>query len=149
MACRRNAAIDGVKAKASPIASRRMIRTDGETFGMSLSSDCRNLVTFEELVGYRTVRSFGYISGTASRTRNRLRSTFRSLGMLIGLAGSELLSDAEQLRAEALEALRRRASSLGADAVIGLQFYVTEAGDGSCQVVASGKAVSLIKEDPA
>jgi uncharacterized protein YbjQ (UPF0145 family) len=69
--------------------------------------------------------------------------------MLIGLAGSELLSDAEQLRAEALEALRRRASSLGADAVIGLQFYVTEGGDGSCQVVASGKAVSLIKEDPA
>ena len=69
--------------------------------------------------------------------------------MLIGLAGSELLSDAEQLRAEALEALRRRANSLGADAVIGLQFYVTEGGDGSCQVVASGKAVSLMKEDPA
>ena len=87
IARRRNAAIEGVKAKASPIASRRMIRTDGETFGMSLSSDCRNLVTFEELVGYRTVRSFGYISGSASRTRNRLRSTFRSLGMLIGLAG--------------------------------------------------------------
>jgi uncharacterized protein YbjQ (UPF0145 family) len=126
-----------------------MIRTDGETSGMPLSSDCRNLVTFEDLVGYQAVRSFGYISGTASRTRNRLRSTFRSLGMLIGLAGSELLSDAEQLRAEALEALRRRANSLGADAVIGLQFYVTEGGDGSCQVVASGKAVSLCKVDHA
>ena len=69
--------------------------------------------------------------------------------MLIGLAGSELLSDAEQLRAEALEALRRRANSLGADAVIGRQFYVTEGGDGACQVGASGKAVSLMKEDPA
>ncbi|HLY03508.1 MAG TPA: heavy metal-binding domain-containing protein [Candidatus Cybelea sp.] len=116
---------------------------------MPLSSDCRNLVTFEELAGYRAVHSFGYISGSASRARNRLRSTFRSLGMLIGLAGSELLSDAEQLRAEALEALRRRANSLGADAVIGLQFYVTEGGDGSCQVVASGKAVALSKVDPA
>lgn len=63
--------------------------------------------------------------------------------MLIGLAGSELLSDAEQLRGEALEALRRHADSLGANAVIGLQFYVTEGGDGSCKVVAFGKAVSL------
>lgn len=111
------------------------------------SSDGLNLVTFEELDGYRAVRSFGYISGTASRPRNRLRSTFRSLGMLIGLAGSEFLSDAEQLRGEALDALRRRAHSLGADAVIGLQFYVTEGEDGSCQVVAYGKAVTLGKTD--
>jgi uncharacterized protein YbjQ (UPF0145 family) len=67
--------------------------------------------------------------------------------MLIGLAGSEFLSDAEQLRGEALEALHRRAESLGADAVIALQFYVTEGGDGSCQVVAFGKAVSLAAAD--
>ncbi len=102
-----------------------------------------NLVTLEELDGYRTVRSFGYVSGTASRPRNRLRSTFRSLGMLIGLAGSEFLSDAEQLRADALEALRRHADSLGADAVIGLQFAVSEGDDGSCRVVAFGKAVTV------
>lgn len=102
-----------------------------------------NLVTFEELDGYRTVQSFGYVSGSAARPRNRLRSTFRSLGMLIGLAGSEFLSDAEQLRTEALEALRRRADALGADAVIGLQFYVSEGDDGSCEVIAFGKAVSV------
>ncbi len=105
-------------------------------------------MTFEELEGYRTVRSYGYVSGTASRPRNRLRSTFRSLGMLIGLAGTEFLSDAEQLRGEALDALRRRAESLGADAVIGLQFYVSEGGDGSCQVVAFGKAVLLGAMEP-
>lgn len=106
-------------------------------------------MTFEELDGYRTVQSFGYISGSASRPRNRLRSTFRSLGMLIGLAGSEFLSDAEQLRTEALEALRRRADSLGANAVIGVQFHVSEGSDGSCEVVAYGKAVSVGKVDPA
>jgi uncharacterized protein YbjQ (UPF0145 family) len=110
---------------------------------MAGSSDALSVVTFEELDGYRTVHSFGYISGTASRPRNRLRATFRSLGMLVGLAGSEFLSDAEQLREEALDALRRRAHSLGADAVIGLQFDVSEDGDGSCKVVAYGKAVAL------
>ena len=104
-----------------------------------------DVVTFDELDGYRTVRSFGHVSGTASRPHNRLRSTFRSLGMLIGLASAEFLSDAEQLRSEALEALRRRADVMGANAVIGLQFFVSEDSDGSCQVVAFGRAVSLSK----
>jgi len=104
-----------------------------------------DIVTFEELAGYRTIRSFGHVSGSASRPRNRLRSTFRSLGMLIGLSSAEFLSDAEQLRSEALEALRRRADGLGANAVIGLQFFVSEGSDGSCEVVAFGRAVSVAK----
>ena len=104
-----------------------------------------DVVTFDELDGYRTVKSFGHVSGKASRPRNRLRSTFRSLGMLIGLASAEFLSDAEQLRSDAIEALRRRAGALGANAVIGLQFFVSEGSDGSCEVVAFGQAVSVSK----
>lgn len=106
-----------------------------------------DVVTFEQLDGYRTLRSFGYVSGAAARPRNRLRSTFRSLGMLIGLASAEFLSDAEQLRNQALEALRRRADAVGANAVIGLQFYVSEGSDGSCEVVAFGQAVSVSKAE--
>jgi uncharacterized protein YbjQ (UPF0145 family) len=106
-----------------------------------------DLVTFAEVEGYRTVRVFGYASGVASRPRNRLRSTFRSLGMLIGLAAGEFLGDAEQLRSDALEALRRRADSMGANAVVGLQFYVSEGADGSCKVVAFGQAVLVDKRD--
>jgi uncharacterized protein YbjQ (UPF0145 family) len=102
-----------------------------------------DVVTFDELYGYRTLRSFGYVSGSASRPRNRLRSTFRSLGMLIGLSGAEFLSDAEQLRNDAVEALRRRADVLGANAVVALQFFVSEGSDGSCEVVAFGRAVSV------
>ena len=108
-----------------------------------------DVVTFDELDGYRTIRTFGYVSGIASRPRNRLRSTFRSLGMLIGLAAGEFLSDAEQLRTEALDALRRRADALGANAVVGLQFYVSESNDGSCKVVAFGRAVQVVKDDAA
>ena len=59
--------------------------------------------------------------------------------MLIGLASAEFLSDAEQLRSEALESLRRRAETMGANAVIGLQFFVSEGDDGSCEVVAFGR----------
>lgn len=107
-----------------------------------------DVVTFEELDGYRTVRTFGYVSGIASRPRNRLRSTFRSLGMLIGLSAGEFLSDAEQLRTDALDALRRRADAAGANAVVGLQFYVSEGSDGSCKVVAFGRAVLVAKAAP-
>ena len=106
-----------------------------------------DVVTFDEIDGYRTVRTFGYVSGIASRPRNRLRSTFRSLGMLIGLAAGEFLSDAEQLRSDALDGLRRRADELGANAVVGLQFYVSEGNDGSCKVVAFGQAVLVAKAD--
>jgi uncharacterized protein YbjQ (UPF0145 family) len=105
-----------------------------------------NVVTFDRLDGYHAARTFGYVSGAASRPRNRLRSTFRSLGMLIGLASAEFLSDAEQLRAEALEALRKRADALGANAVIGLQFFVSEGEDGACEVVAFGQAVYVTEQ---
>jgi uncharacterized protein YbjQ (UPF0145 family) len=100
-----------------------------------------DVVTFERLEGFRTIRALGTVSGSASRPRNRLRSTFRSLGMLIGLAAGEFLGDAEQLRGEALDDLRRRADTLGANAVVGLQFFVSENPDGACKVVATGSAV--------
>jgi uncharacterized protein YbjQ (UPF0145 family) len=104
----------------------------------------QDVVTFDELEGHRVVRSFGYVSGIASRPRNRLRSTFRSLGMLIGVAPSEFVSDAEQLRTEALSAMAKRADALGANAVISLNFYVSEGDDGSTKVVAFGQAVLVV-----
>ena len=61
--------------------------------------------------------------------------------MLIGMAPNEFISDAEQLRTEAMEGIYARADALGANAVVGLQFYVSEDPDGSCKVVAFGQAV--------
>ncbi|HEV7178319.1 MAG TPA: heavy metal-binding domain-containing protein [Candidatus Baltobacteraceae bacterium] len=109
----------------------------------------KDIVTFEDLAGYRVVRRFGYVSGIASRPRNRLRSTFRSLGMLIGVSPSEFQSDAEHLRTEALEGVYKRANAFGANAVIGLSFHVSESPDGSCKVVAFGEAVLVTPDDGA
>ncbi len=108
-----------------------------------------NVATFDDLVGVTIVRRYGYVSGIAARPRNRFRATFRSLGMLIGVAAGEYLSDAEQLRREALEAMTARASALGANAVIGASFHVSEGADGSCKVVAFGEAVLIAPEGPA
>ena len=101
-----------------------------------------NVVTFEDLAGYRSLRDHGYVSGCASRPRNLLRSTFRSLGMLIGLAPIESLSEADELRAEAIEAMGRNARDMGANAVVGVQFHIAEE-EGSCKVTAFGHAVEV------
>ncbi|MBV8151495.1 MAG: heavy metal-binding domain-containing protein [Candidatus Eremiobacteraeota bacterium] len=107
-----------------------------------------NVVTFERVEGFRIVRSFGYAYGQASRPRNLLRATFRSIGAFIGLAPLEYLTDAEKARAESLSTLVARASALGANGILGLQFQVVEQSDGSTRVVAFGEAVYL-DPDPA
>lgn len=101
------------------------------------------VVTFPHIDGYRVVRSFGYAYGQASRPRNVLRATFRSIGAFIGLAPIEYLTEAERARAECLDALIRKADRLGANSIVGLQFQASEGPDGSTRVVAFGEAVIL------
>lgn len=108
-----------------------------------------NLVTFDELEGYRVVRSLGYVSGSATRQRNRFQATVRTIGALIGLAPGDYLSDAERLREAAIDALRKKADVLGANAVIGLRFYASEGADGATKVVAFGQAIRAVKVDAA
>jgi uncharacterized protein YbjQ (UPF0145 family) len=101
------------------------------------------VVTFEHVDGFRVVKSFGYSYGHATRPRNVLRATFRSIGAFIGLAPIEYLSDAERSRADCLAELVRKAESTGANGIIGLQFQVSEMPDGSTKVLAFGEAVLL------
>jgi uncharacterized protein YbjQ (UPF0145 family) len=83
------------------------------------------------------------VYGQASRPRNVLKQTFRSIGALIGLAPVEYLTDAERARNESLEALLRKAETMGANGVLGLQFQASEGADGSTRVLAFGEAVLL------
>jgi uncharacterized protein YbjQ (UPF0145 family) len=108
---------------------------------MSLAPDA--VTTFERIEGYRVVRSFGYAYGQASRPRNVLKQTFRSIGVLIGLAPVEYLTDAERARAESLDELLNKAERMGANGVVGLQFQASEGPDGATRVLAFGEAVVL------
>src|SRR3979411_822564 len=111
---------------------------------MALAPDA--VTTFERIEGYPFVRAFGYAYGQASRPRNVLKQTFRSIGALIGLAPVEYLTDAERTRTESLEAPLRKAEGRGANGGIGLQFQASEGPDGATRVLAFGEAVLL---DPA
>jgi uncharacterized protein YbjQ (UPF0145 family) len=106
------------------------------------------VTTFERVEGYRVLRSFGYVYGQASRPRNVLKQTFRSIGAMIGLAPIEYLTDAERARSDSLEALLRKAETMGANGVMGLQFQASEGPDGATRVLAFGEAV-LLEPGPA
>ncbi len=101
------------------------------------------VTTFERVEGYRVVRSFGYVYGNASRPRNVLRATFRSIGALIGLAPVEYLTEAERTRTESLQVLLEKAETMGANGVLGVQFQASEGPDGATRVLAFGEAVLL------
>lgn len=101
------------------------------------------VTTFERADGFRVIRSFGYAYGHATRPRNMLRATFRTIGALIGLAPAEYLTEAERTRADSLNALLEKAETMGANGVVGLQFRASEAPDGGTRVVAFGEAVLL------
>ena len=102
-----------------------------------------SVVTFDRVDGFRVVRSFGYAYGQATRPRNMLRATIRSIGTFIGLAPMEYLTDAERARTECLTELLKKAEATGANGVIGLQFQASETPDGSTRVLAFGEAVLL------
>jgi len=108
---------------------------------MALGPDA--VTTFERVEGFRVLRSFGYVYGQASRPRNVLKQTFRTIGALIGLAPVEYLTDAERARGESLDALLRKAETVGANGVMGLQFQASEGPDGATRVLAFGEAVLL------
>ena len=105
------------------------------------------IVTFEGSDGFRVVERFGEVRGEAVCPRNILRSTFRTIGVLIGLAPLDHLTDAERVRGDCLTRLLTDASRLGANGVVGLHFEAVEQSDGGTRVRAFGEAV-LLDPDP-
>ncbi len=104
--------------------------------------DREAVVTLNNVEGFRIVKSLGYVYGQASRPRDVLRATFRSIGAFIGLAPIEYLTDAEKAREESLDMLRRRAGDKGANGVIKVQFQTIDAPEGT-RVLAYGEAVLM------
>ncbi|MHB8176932.1 MAG: heavy metal-binding domain-containing protein [Vulcanimicrobiaceae bacterium] len=101
------------------------------------------LVTFDTVEGCRVLGELGYVSGQAQQQQDPWRATWRTLSALVGLGPSQLMSDLDRLRSDALDALCAQAEALGADAVIGVQFHAGYSDDGTCALVAFGQAVRL------
>ena len=100
------------------------------------------VVTLDHIDGFRIVKSLGHARGHATRPRDLVKATFRSIGAFIGLAPIEYLTEAEKAREESLQVLRRHAAALGANGVINLQFQTSDTAEGT-RVLCYGQAVLL------
>lgn len=104
-----------------------------------------SVVTLDRIDGFRVVTALGYAHGEATRPRDIVRSTFRSIGAFIGLAPIEYLTDAERAREESLDQMRRHAETMGANGIINVQFQTFEGAEGT-KVMCYGQAVILERQ---
>ncbi|WP_435067125.1 YbjQ family protein [Haloplanus sp. C73] len=99
--------------------------------------------TRESIAGEEIQSEIGVVMGNTVRARNVGQDMKASLQNIRGgeLDGySELLTDA---RNEALDRMEETAMEADADAIVNLDFQITEVTDGVTEVLAYGTAVSL------
>jgi uncharacterized protein YbjQ (UPF0145 family) len=103
-------------------------------------------VTLPYVPGYRIVRTLGVTWGLIVRSRGlgrNITAGFRALG---GGEITEYTQLLDQTRHEALQRLQQHALSLGANAVIGVQFDSSELSEVMSEILAYGTAVLVEPE---
>jgi len=100
------------------------------------------VVTLDRVDGFRIVRTLGYAQGVAVHPRDVLRETLRGIGLLVGLAPIEYLTEAEKAREESLAQMRKHGAAMGANGIINVQFQTSETAEGT-KVACFGHAVLL------
>ncbi|MEM2929754.1 MAG: YbjQ family protein [Thermoproteota archaeon] len=101
------------------------------------------LSTTPEIPGMKIVRSLGVVFGQTVRTRGALGRFVAGIEALVGGKSEAYLSEIEKARNEALEDLMRKAASIGANGVVGIDFETSEILEGFIVITAVGTAVRV------
>lgn len=103
------------------------------------------LSTTFDVPGRQVAQNLGIARGNVVRGRSIGRNIVASFRMLVGGEIHEYTKLMAESREQALDRLIEHATSMGADAVIGLRFNATEAGaqTPATEVLAYGTAVKL------
>lgn len=94
-----------------------------------------------ELPGFRVVKSFGVVRGIIVRSRSIIGNMGASIQSLFGGNISIYTSMCERARDDAFREMLTHASTLGANAVVGVRYDATEVGPGITEVLCYGTAV--------
>ena len=93
------------------------------------------------LDGYRITRNLGLVRGIVVRSRSIFGTIGASLQTIVG-GNITLLTDlCEKTREQAFEKMVDHATTMGADAVIGMRYDATEVMQGVTEVLCYGTAV--------
>jgi uncharacterized protein YbjQ (UPF0145 family) len=102
------------------------------------------LATTFEIHGRTVSQQLGLVRGNVVRSRFIGRDIVAGLRMIVGGEIHEYTKLLAESREQALDRMVAQAQSLSADAVIGLRFETTDAGQGQAtEVLAYGTAVKL------
>ena len=99
------------------------------------------VVTTENIVGRRIVKSLGLVRGTTVRGRHIGRDLLAHLRNAVGGEITEYTKMLSEAREQALDRLIDDARSLGGNSVIGLRFATSMTMAGAAEVVVYGTAV--------
>lgn len=99
------------------------------------------VTTTNDIAGQRVVRYLGLVRGITVRSRSVLGNIGAGFQSLFGGNISIFTELAEKAREEAYELMVQHATTMGANAVIGMRYDANEITDGITEVLAYGTAV--------
>src|SRR5512136_1841839 len=105
------------------------------------------IVTTPYVPGYKITRTIGVTWGLIVRSRGLGRNITAGLRSLAGGEIHEYTELLNQSREQALDRLREHAKTLGANAVVSVDFDSSEIGQIMTEILAYGTAVTVEKDD--
>ncbi|MFH2112349.1 MAG: heavy metal-binding domain-containing protein [Candidatus Bathyarchaeota archaeon] len=118
--------------------------------GSETSSDADNfiIVTTPTIPGYRIKKVFGVVTGLTPRTRGFLGKFVAGFESMFGGEVTAFTSELEKARVDAMQRVKDKARSLGANAIVGLDMESSDIGLqlGVVVISATGTAVLVEKE---
>jgi len=106
------------------------------------------VTTTPNVPGYKIVKILGIVSGITARTRGFGGKFIAGLQALVGGEVSAFTEEMLKARDEAIKRAIDQAKTLGANAIIGLDFETTEIAESIVMVSATGTAVVIVPEAP-
>ena len=104
------------------------------------------LTTLDAPPGYRVVRVIGLVRGNAVRARHVGHDLMAAFKNLVGGEIREYTKLLAESREQAMDRMAEQASSLGANAVLGMRFSTSMVMGGTAELLAYGTAVVIETE---
>ncbi len=115
---------------------------------MFRGEEAMQVVTTENIAGYRVVRVIGQVYGVTVRSRGLGGNLMASLRSILGGEIVEYTLMLEQARRHAIDRLVKNATMMGANAVVMMRFDSSEIGQMMSEIVAYGTAVVAERIEP-
>ncbi|AXJ00055.1 Uncharacterized conserved protein YbjQ, UPF0145 family [Cyclonatronum proteinivorum] len=103
-------------------------------------------VNTAEIAGYEVTETLGMVRGNTIRVRNIGRDIIAVLRMLVGGEVNEYTKMMAEAREQAIDRMKVEAESLGADAIVQVQFTTSFIMSGAAEILAYGTAVKIRKK---